>query len=562
MTKYNNNSKTDIMAVYTDAEPAELIDRLREQNADLFSAMNRMSAFQESMMNLRESKTVDQTLDVMEALLDEVITFSFLRIYIHTDKSDDDFTLIREMCPDEFMISWELVRWAITKREVSLIPLTETDIDETEDVKSLLILPLIGHSQEVGVLLLWVDADMSSFTHEQSTLLNMLARETASVLEQLILRHQLENARAEIADIVENIPLGVMAVDSNEQITLINGTAEFIFNINRNEAEGVKLSELIPQSSLNELRKLLNYDDSSQLESELEIKLSEEVNESFGVSAATVRMVSDNPFVDDDNESEKNLGHVIVCRDLKLSHEVARLRELDTMKNDFLSLVSHELRTPLTSIMAYSETLLMEGMVDTEEERKEYLEIIHSEGDRLSRLINDVLDLTKMEAGKMDFNYESVNINAVIKSANNAVYSLSEQKNMNMVLELSDDIPEIRADNDKIIQVLTNLYSNAIKFTDEEGTITTKSKLYTDEETMSKSIEVSVTDTGIGIAPEDIHKVFSKFEMVEKMDHHSVGTGLGMPICKQIVEEGHAGKIWIESEVGAGTTFLFRLPIG
>lgn len=561
-TKYSQKEQTDIMAAYTEEDQASIIDRLRNQNAEISHAMHRLTAFQESLTNLRECKSVDEALDMMEALLDEIIEFSFLKLYLKRDSSQTEMEVVREMCPEEYIVSWELVGWAISKRELSLIPLTETDIDESEDIKSLLILPMIGHNHELGVLLLWVAADMTSFTHEDSTLLNMLARETASVLEQIMLRRQVEDARAELADVVENIPLGIMAIDSKENITLINGTAEFIFGINRNEATGVNIAELMPSKSLKQLRKVLSSP-SDDLENEIEMELSEGVDESFGVTTAPIRMTDSSSY--SDTEEEENTaakGHVIVCRDLKLSREVARLRELDSMKNDFLSLVSHELRTPLTSIMAYSETLLMEGMVDTEEERKEYLEIIHSEGERLSRLINDVLDLTKMEAGKMDYNYEMIDISNIIKTAQSAAHSLAEKKNMNMRVEVEENLPEVRGDHDKLIQVLTNLYSNAIKFTDEEGTITTRAKLVDDAEIgTGKAIETSVQDTGIGIAQEDIHKVFSKFEMVEKMDHHSVGTGLGMPICKQIIEEGHAGKIWIESEVGVGTTFLFRLPL-
>ncbi len=557
MAKYRKEHQTDIMSVYKEEDPTSINERLKKQNDELFAALHKVTAFQESMLKLRECDTIDQTLDIMEAMLDEAIEFSFLRIYMQGNKKTEEMNLVREMCPEDYKVSWKLINWAIEKRELTLIPISETDVEESEDIKSLLILPIIGHSKEIGALLLFVADDTETFTHEQSTLLNMLGRETASVLEQIILRKQVESAKEEMADIVENIPLGVVAIDHEENITLINGTAEFIFNINRNESKGLKISDLFPASSLSKLRETFT----TQGADELELKLTEENEETFGISTAPIRLSDNKSFSDDNDEcTNDSCGHVIVCRDMKLSREVVRLRELDSMKNDFLSLVSHELRTPLTSIMAYSETLLMEGMVDTEEERKEYLEIIHSEGERLSRLINDVLDLTKMEAGKMDYNYESININNTIKSAKAAVFSLSEAKNMEMILNLADNIPETRADNDKIIQVLTNLYSNSIKFTDEGGTITTETKLHEDEDG-TISIDVSVTDTGMGIAPEEIHKVFSKFEMVEKMDHHSVGTGLGMPICQQIIDEGHAGKIWIDSELGVGTTFTFRIPV-
>jgi PAS domain S-box-containing protein len=538
-------------------------DSALERNADLTNALHKLATFQVSLLSLRKCKNVEDTLDIMESLLEEIIDFTFFRLYLKDKNSPEGFALIREMCPQEYDASWDFVKWTINKQELSLIPIPNED-ETNDDINSLLILPMIGHSKEVGVLLLWVEADMTSFTPEHSTLLNMLAGETASVIEQITLRRKVEDSRAELADILENIPLGIVAIDNNKNITQINGTSEFIFNTRKDEAIGKPLPTLVSPKAFSQIKSLFNEDNGAISGGEVEVEFNEEIQEPFGVSCAPIRMASEAKYIKDDESEElyETTGYVLVCRDLKLSREVAKLRELDSMKNDFLSLVSHELRTPLTSIMAYSETLLMDGIIDTEEERKEYLEIIHSEGERLSRLINDVLDLTKMEAGKMDFIYEVIEIQAPINTAKNAVFSLADQKSMEMVFEIEEDLPKVRADHDKIVQVITNLYSNAIKFTDEKGRITTKAYLTTAKEDESeKVIEVSVTDTGMGIAQEDIHKVFSKFEMVEKIDHHSIGTGLGMPICKQIIEDGHAGKIWLESELGVGTTFFFQIPV-
>ena len=537
-------------------EQLEFLDGLRQQTDELADSMHRLTSLQDQLLTLRTSRDTDQALDAMETLLEEIIDFTFLRLYLRRGE-DEELHLEREMCPQEYSTKWDLLGWALAKEEVTLIPLEESD---NEAVKSLLLLPLIGHSEQVGILALWVDFDMAAFTQERSTLLNLLARETASVIETLRLRQRVEAARAELSDVVETIPLGILAVDSQERVSLINGTAEFIFGANRNEAIGKSLGTLLSPNAIAQVRALIRGEGAGETgEGEIELELSGDMGEAFGVTATPLRSA-----VEDAEDEEMQPGHVIVCRDLKLSREVAKLRELDAMKNDFLSLVSHELRTPLTSIMAYSETLLMEGMIDTEEERREYLEIIHSEGERLSRLINDVLDLTKMESGKMEYIYEDVDIADIIHSASSAVHSLAAQKQMAMPIDLPDELPSVRADSDKLIQVMTNLYSNAIKFTDDGGSVSTSARLVPAEEVEGGTgamLEVSVSDTGMGIAPEDVHKVFSKFEQIEKIDHHSVGTGLGMPIVKQIIEEGHAGTIWLESEVNVGTTFFFRLPV-
>lgn len=550
-------SHTDQLQL-TDEQRAYL-DGLRRQTVELADSMHRLTSLQDQLLTLRTSRDVEQALDAMETLLEEIVDFTYLRLYLRRGEDSEDLQLAREMCPQDYPTKWDLLGWALAKQEVSLIPLEESD-DET--VKSILFLPLVGHSEQVGILALWVDFGMTEFTQERSILLGLLARETASVIETLRLRKRVEATRAELADVVETIPLGILAVDEEERLTLVNGTAEFIFDVNRNTDTGRPLSGILSPQALGRVRALIRGEGQNETgETEVELDLSGEMGESFGVSVTPLRRTASGS---DPGEEEASAGHVIVCRDLKLSREVAKLRELDAMKNDFLSLVSHELRTPLTSIMAYSETLLMEGMIESEEERKEYLEIIHSEGERLSRLINDVLDLTKMESGKMEYSYEDLDIGDVIHSAVSAVHSLAAQKSMAMPVEKPDDLPLVRADSDKLIQVLTNLYSNAIKFTDEGGAVSTAVRVAPAEEiedAVAPMIEVAVSDTGMGIAPEDIHKVFSKFEQIEKIDHHSVGTGLGMPIVKQIVEEGHAGQIWIESEVGVGTTVSFRLPV-
>jgi signal transduction histidine kinase len=539
------------------AEPG--VEELKRQNEELAQALRRLSGLQDQLLTLRTSSTIDLALDAMETVLEDMVEFTYMRLYLRY-RVDSPMQMVREMCPQDFQVNWELVEWAVGKQELALLPLE----DAAEDApQSLLIMPLIGHSEQVGVLLLWVEFDMTSFTQERSMLLNLLARETASVIETLRLRRRVEAARAELASVIENIPMGVFAIDAEDRLVLINGTAEFLFALNRNEALGARLGDLLPPGTYAQLKELLQSPPGT--EEEIELLISERVGETFGASAAPLRpSTASEDAADGAASSTETQGHVVVFRDLKLSREVAKLRELDAMKNDFLSLVSHELRTPLTSIMAYSETLLMEGMIDSEEERREYLQIIHNEGGRLSRLINDVLDLTKMESGKMEYVYEELDIVDLVQSAGAAVHSLATQKQMHMPVESAEDLPPVRADSDKIMQVLTNLYSNAIKFTDEGGTVGTNIRLVppgAGEDEKQTMVEVAVSDTGMGIAPEDIHKVFSKFEQIEKIDHHSVGTGLGMPICKQIVEEGHGGRIWIDSELGVGTTVHFCLPL-
>ncbi|MFC1613731.1 ATP-binding protein [Gemmatimonadota bacterium] len=236
----------------------------------------------------------------------------------------------------------------------------------------------------------------------------------------------------------------------------------------------------------------------------------------------------------------------------ELEEAYEELKTLDKAKDDFLSLVSHELRTPLSAILLYSE-MLLDGVADDEESRVEFLSTIVENCKRLTRLINDVLDLSKIEAGRMPFKLEELNFKDLVADTLNSIRPKIESKGLNFDFTNIDGKCHLWGDRDKVIQVLTNIISNAAKFSNDKGSITVS---LTDNGKMGK---VAIGDTGKGIKKEDIPKMFDRFSQLESIDHHSEGTGLGMPISKSIIEK-FGGEIWIESEPGQGTTVFFTLP--
>lgn len=262
-----------------------------------------------------------------------------------------------------------------------------------------------------------------------------------------------------------------------------------------------------------------------------------------------------------DADDETCIGVVVLIRDITAE------KEIDRMKTDFISTVSHELRTPLTSILGFARIIarkfdeeLLPCINPTEKKIEraskrvaENLKIIISEGERLTLLINDVLDIAKMEAGKTDWKADPISIREVIEHAAASTAFLYEQKGLPLLLEIDDKLPVLIGDRDRLIQVVINLISNAVKFT-EEGSIVCRAVAIGNE------IVVSVTDSGIGISEEDILRVFEKFKQVgDTLTDKPKGTGLGLPICKQIIEH-HGGTIRAESESGKGSTFLFSIP--
>ena len=234
-----------------------------------------------------------------------------------------------------------------------------------------------------------------------------------------------------------------------------------------------------------------------------------------------------------------------------------QLKELDKMKDNFLSTVSHELRTPLTSIKSFAEILLTYDEDRTTQ--KEFLGIINDESDRLTRLINDFLDISKMQAGKMQWKTVELSVADVINSAVTSIRPLIQKEKLELVVNIEPDLPHVMSDRDKLVQVVTNLLSNAIKFTPDGGKLTIRGWSDQVDNQESKWVTVSVTDTGIGIAPEHHHKIFENFGQVgDVLGDRPKGTGLGLPICKKIVEN-YGGKIWVESALGKGTTLCFSL---
>ncbi|MCC8166346.1 MAG: PAS domain-containing protein [Planctomycetes bacterium] len=520
----------------------EVVRELTQKQQDLTEAMQRLIRFQRQTLVLKNAPSIDSALDTMESLLIEVIDFAYASLQYRSENGI--FSPLRQICPDDIHLDYPLMEWVMGTQEVSVLPI---DIHmEDCNLRSLLFLPFGFHH----IMLLWLEQDTDAFTQEQEALLSILSREMASVLDSHHYRIRLEKTRAAMSDIIESVPLGLLALDHQDKVQMINSTAEIALDIRRQDAVGADFHEALPEK-VADLIDNLEHTGSIE-EAELAINKPGRDSQYLGLTISPMRS--------EDGSSKS--GQVVVCRDLQLSREVQKLRELDAMKNDFLSLVTHELRTPLTSIMAYSETLLMDEEGEVPGEWREYITIIHSEGRRLCRLIDDVLDLTRMEAGKMSYDYETQDPNEIIGAVVMSLTPQLEEKGHHLELDLDENVGDCRLAVDRITQVLNNIFSNAIKYTDPGGSIVISSKRADPfPESSTPTLLITVADNGIGIAPENISRVFSKFEMVESVKHHTSGTGLSMAICRQIVEEGHGGKIWIESELGHGTTVHLQIPV-
>jgi GAF domain-containing protein len=249
---------------------------------------------------------------------------------------------------------------------------------------------------------------------------------------------------------------------------------------------------------------------------------------------------------------------VLAIQNARLFREIEdKSRQLEVAsqhKSEFLANMSHELRTPLNAIIGFSEVLTDRMFGELNEKQEEYLKDIYASGTHLLSLINDILDLSKIEAGRMELELTDFHLPTALDNALTLVRERAGRRSITLQMNVDERLGEVRADERKIRQVVLNLLSNAIKFTSEGGRIEVAAV------PRDESVEVSVSDTGVGIAPEDQEAVFEEFRQVGTAAKKVEGTGLGLTLCRKFVEL-HGGRIWVKSEVGVGSTFTFTLPV-
>ncbi len=362
---------------------------------------------------------------------------------------------------------------------------------------------------------------------------------------------ELQATFADLSAIIDNLADGLLVTNTIGQITRFNPALLKMFRLGDIDLKGKDCQE-ISQVKIADLVKQTHKQSSEIFTAEIDLAAGR-----VGQALATAIFKKASQ-----DEPAKWLGSVILIRD------VTAEKEIDQMKTDFISTVSHELRTPLTSVLGFASIIKEKLETDvfpilTTEDRKlqktikrvgDNLNIIVSEAERLTSLINDVLDIAKMEAGKVDWQMQPIDPSELLDWATNSTAGLFETNGLQLISEIEPGLPQIIGDRNRLLQVLINLISNAVKFT-ESGSVICRVQQKND------GVCISVIDTGMGIALEDQPKVFEKFRQVgDTLTDKPKGTGLGLPICKQIIDH-HGGEIWVESELGKGSTFSFLIPI-
>lgn len=397
--------------------------------------------------------------------------------------------------------------------------LEDKEAPQIQKIRSSFDVPLFARDKAIGLLNVASTRDVT-YSDDEIKLLYTLASQASAAIERLQAILAVEKSKMKV--MVEGMSEGAVMFDEQDRIVIMNTVAK--------EMLGENIDLIGP---LEEIKK---YHSQPRI---LEINLEKPFPRIIHSEATCIS-----------DETGRSQGIVVLLRD------VTREREIDEMKSDFVSVVSHELRTPLAAMKGATDNLLDGIAGKLNSPQQECLLITQRNINRLSRLISDLLDISRIEAGRIQLNKQPVDLVGLIKEVLNIFQETAKENDLKLTTHFDSELPKVWADPDKITQVVTNLLGNALKFTPAGGQITIRAASSPD------FIQVDVMDTGLGISRQDLEKIFDKFYQVIRSDTpgRTKGTGLGLPISKGIIEK-HGGKIWVESELGKGSKFSFTLPI-
>ncbi|MEW5871995.1 MAG: ATP-binding protein [Chloroflexota bacterium] len=408
-----------------------------------------------------------------------------------------------------------------TGKPVMLDEQTPRKIKTSYLVYTIIYVPLVVQERVIGALEVDNRQGRKPFTDYHITLVSALADYATIAIENARLYSNSELERNKLESILTNIEEGVIVVDLDRRILLINRKAREAFEIEEKNLTGRRLKEVLHHQ---ELLEILREDQAAPSRTEIALQDGRVLN-------AQITPIPE-------------IGLVVTMQD------ITHLKELDRIKSDFVNTVSHDLRSPLTAILGYVELIDRVGAVN--DQQKEFIRRVQISVQNITSLINDLLDLGRIEAG-FDARNEIVPFSAIIHYAVDGLRSRAQQKSLELRLEIPETLPQVLGNPVRLRQMLSNLISNSIKYTPENGQVTIRAQAE------SEQIILQVSDNGPGIPPADQPYIFDKFYRASNIPSDTPGTGLGLAIVKSIVEN-HQGRIWVDSNLGQGTTFTIVLP--
>jgi two-component system sensor histidine kinase NblS len=354
---------------------------------------------------------------------------------------------------------------------------------------------------------------------------------------------QLTYEKNKLEAVLMSIANGVVACDNYDNVILVNNSALSMLNVKSKEIVGSKIQAYCDSDGHTCFEEHIEKFKDTPLEEmertplEFQAEIDQKLYKAFVSPIFTL--------------SQEYLGYIMIL------HDITKEAEIDKIKSNFISNVSHELRTPVTVLRSYIETLHNYNDEFDEKTKKEFLSIMNQEADRLNKMVNDILDFSRLESPNIKLKKEFCDIKPIIELTVSSMSVLAAEKNLLFSIIVEPELPKVYINTDSIERVLKNLLSNAIKYSNSSGKIKARAELGRS----GKYIEISIEDNGIGLAQEHLEKIFDRFYRVENQVHTVKGTGLGLHLVKIAIEKHHNGQVFVESEDGIGSKFGFRLPL-
>ncbi len=409
----------------------------------------------------------------------------------------------------------------------------------TQEPMSMLCVPLAIKGDVAGVMAVSRFGERP-FDDQDLQLAISMASHAATAIENSRLYQSVADRETKLRDQIESAADAIFNLDPQGRLTLFNGEAERLSGFRRDEVLGYHYTQMLWPEQTEQMRSLLSPDVGGEvLQQAYEIdfldKWGQRVPMEIRVSAL--------------ERAGRLEGWQVIGRD------VSERRRLEEMKSQFLATVSHDLRTPLASIMGFTEMLVEGSPGPLTEIQDEFLGIVFENSQRLMALVNDLLDISKLEVGRTSLVVKTIELPRLIAGVIDEMSPLTYRKNISLEVDCAETLPPTQGDQRRLEQVLNNLLSNAVKFTPEGGRVEVKAELE------GEQLVVTVRDTGLGIPPDDLPHLFQPFHRGGNVTEQAIeGTGLGLSIAKALVE-AHGGDMGVESELGKGSTFWFTLPV-
>jgi PAS domain S-box-containing protein len=455
-----------------------------------------------------------------------------------------------------------LVGWVATHRK----PVIRTDIPsddrfqevvEEAGLKSDMVVPLVARGRLIGTLNAG-SYSKNAFTDEDLENMVSCASFVSGAIEHALLLREAKDIGERYQKLQQYASDIFLLIDKNSgRLIEVNRRCCETLGYTEEEMKRTSYFDLFPKEDQYQARRdfinVLSEKNTSFIDRRMIRRNGEIIFVDINANLITIKDHTYIQVVVHDISQRKMLEQQIIMQNKNLQDANKNLREVDQMKKEFMANISHELRTPLSIIIAYSESLRDEN-IDAET-RSTFLDVIAENGQNLLQLIDDLLDLSHLEMSGAMLNTSLSHIHDVVRSLWPRVERLASEKRINLTFEPGEDIPVVYIDNRRILQVLMCLVHNAIKFTDEHGTVTVRTKR------TDSGLEIEVEDTGRGIARDQIPRIFDTFRQLDGSSTRQWGgLGIGLAMAKHIIEL-HGGQIWVESEEGRGSVFTFTLPV-